>query len=89
MKRLLFILLLTPTAIWADCRCACVQGEIRAMCTSAIDIEPICHPGICSAPPPSVKPPKLPVLPPLGTSKCALRQVQTDTGEYQWQMVCH
>jgi len=73
----------------AGCVCRCVNGEVRALCSSTLDLEPICPPQICPIVPPSIEPIQAPTLPPLGTDSC--RQVQVlnpSTGQYEWRSVC-
>ena len=31
----------------ADCTCQCVNGQMQPLCSSAIDLPPICPPTIC------------------------------------------
>lgn len=72
-----------------DCRCACVDGKVQAVCTSAIAIRPICTPRICDIVTPSIKPIDTPTIPPIGTNKCDLKQVLNEkTHEYEWQRLC-
>lgn len=90
MKKLLFLALVALS--WpaqANCVCRCVNGEVRALCTSTLDIQPICSPAICPIVPPSIAPIQGPMIPPLGTQGC--RQVQVlnpTTGQYQWRTIC-
>ena len=73
----------------AACECRCVNGQVKALCTSTLDIPPICAPQICPIVPPSIQPIPKPDLPPLGTTSC--REVQVfnpSTGRYEWQRVC-
>ena len=73
----------------ASCVCRCVNGEVRALCESTIDLPPICPPKICPIVPPSIEPIQKPTLPPIGTKEC--RQVQVlnpDTNRYEWRTVC-
>jgi hypothetical protein len=73
----------------ADCSCACVNGSVQAICSSSIDIEPICAPRVCPITPPSVAPIQMPTIPPIGTSHCHQVQVlNTWTHQYEWQQVC-
>jgi hypothetical protein len=60
---------------------------MQPLCSSPMDIPPICPPTICGAPPPSIAPIETPRVPPIGTSYC--RQVQVFDGyQYRWREVC-
>ena len=68
MKR--FVLLMVVfTAVSAgaqktsSCRCTCVNGEVKALCSSSIDVPPICAPRVCPIVTPSVKPVAPPRVP--------------------------
>jgi len=73
----------------AACVCRCVNGSMRALCSSSIDLPPICAPQVCPLTPPSIAPIQPPRVPPIGTTYC--RQVQVvnpHTGRYEWREVC-
>lgn len=73
----------------ASCQCQCVNGQVKAMCSSSIDLPPICSPRICPIVPPSVKPIATPIVPPVGTRSCSMQQVlNPSTGRYEWKQVC-
>lgn len=73
----------------ADCVCRCINGEVRALCSSAIDLQPICSPQVCPITPPSIAPIQQPYVPPVGTTNCRQAQVQNPrTGQYEWREVC-
>lgn len=73
----------------AACVCRCVNGEVRPICSSSIDIEPICAPQVCAIVPPSIEPIQQPRLPPVGTTNCRMAQVLNPrTGQYEWQRLC-
>lgn len=73
----------------AACQCSCVNGQVRPVCTSSIDIRPICTPGICPIVPPAIKPIAPPAIPPLGTKSCRMVQVLNPaTGLYEWRNLC-
>lgn len=75
---------------YAACQCVCMDGEVQAVCTSALDIEPICAPRICPIVPPAIEPIQRPRVPPIGTSKCVQRLIYNDqTKKYEWQEVCY
>lgn len=93
MKKLLltasvFSLILSES-LFASCRCACVNGQVRAICTSSIDLKPICAPRICPIRTPSIRPIQTPVVPPIGTSNCRKEQVyNNNTSRYEWRTIC-
>jgi hypothetical protein len=72
-----------------SCACQCVDGEMQPLCTSSIDVPPICAMTVCSLAPPSVAPIQPMPLPPLGTSECAQHQVFNPAiRRYEWRTVC-
>lgn len=74
--------------VLADCRCVCINGEVQAICSSSLDITPICPPKICPITPPSVTPIQPPRVPPIGTSNCVQKQVYNEyTRRYEWKEV--
>ena len=74
----------------ASCECRCVDGQMQALCSSSIDIAPICPAAVCAIPPPAIAPIQAPRTPPLGTSECAPRQVfNPGTHQYEWRMLCN
>lgn len=74
----------------AACQCVCMNGEMQAVCSSTLDIEPICPPRICPITPPSVEPIQRPRVPPVGTSNCVQRQIYNEyTRRYEWREVCY
>ncbi len=73
-----------------ECQCACVNGNVKAICTSTLAIKPICAPRVCDIVPPSIKPIDTPTIPPIGTDKCDLKQVLNEqTHEYEWKRLCY
>jgi hypothetical protein len=90
MKLSIFtFLLLISTYAFASCICRCVNGEMIPICSSSIDLPPICPPTICPIVPPSVQPINPPVIPPIGTSQCQNKQVLNQrTGQYEWRLIC-
>jgi len=73
----------------ASCVCRCVNGEVQALCSSSIDLPPICPPTICPITPPSVAPIQAPRVPPIGTTVCRQAQVVNPrTGHYEWREIC-
>jgi len=90
MKKLLFILLLIPSWALADCQCVCMNGQVQALCTSTLDIKPICSSRICPLQAPSIKPIQTPSIPPIGTNSCSQQQVYNEyTKRYEWKNVCY
>lgn len=71
----------------ASCQCACVNGTVRAVCSSAIDLKPICAPRVCRIAPPRVRPITPPTIPPVGTSRCRPELVWTGH-KYEWVKLC-
>jgi hypothetical protein len=73
----------------AACTCTCINGSPEAVCSSAIDLRPICPPTICPIVPPSVRPIDTPRVPPIGTSYCTNQQVMNPyTHQYEWRQIC-
>ncbi len=82
-----FVALVNDAA--ANCVCRCVNGEVRALCSSSIDVQPVCPPQVCQVTPPSVTPIQVPRVPPIGTKSCRQAQVLNPrTGQYEWREVC-
>lgn len=94
MRAIIAVLLLTGLAISstntdASCVCRCVNGEMQALCSSSIDLPPICPPTVCPITPPSIAPIQTPRVPPIGTTVCRQAQVFNQrTGQYEWREVC-
>lgn len=83
------LMLLVPAAADASCVCRCVNGEVQAICSSTLDIEPICAPAICPITPPAIRPIDPPSVPPIGTSSCRSEQVlNPSTRQYEWRQIC-
>jgi hypothetical protein len=73
----------------ASCVCRCVDGSVHALCSSAVDIAPICPMIPCGIPPAAIAPIKPPRVPPVGTFQCQQQQVQNPvTLQYEWHRVC-
>ncbi len=73
----------------ASCQCACVNGSVKALCSSTIEIPPICAPQVCPIAPPAVTPITPPRIPPIGTNECRMEQVLNPaTHRYEFQRVC-
>jgi hypothetical protein len=73
----------------ATCVCRCVNGDVQALCSSSIDVPPVCAPRVCPIMPPSVAPIQAPQVPPIGTTDCRQAQVFNQrTGQYEWREVC-
>jgi hypothetical protein len=87
MKYLAFSLLLLSTAAHAECECACVNGNMQAICSSGIDLPPICPLTICPLVPPSIAPIATPMIPPIGTQFCHPEQVYVNH-HYEWRTIC-
>jgi hypothetical protein len=78
------------TSAEASCVCRCVDGQMQPLCSSSIDLPPICPMTNCALPPPSIAPIQPAQLPPLGTSQCSQRQVLNPaTRRYEWRSICN
>ncbi len=81
---------LVPRLGGASCVCQCVNGEVEAICSSAIEVPPVCAPRVCPIVPPKVEPITPPTVPPVGTSRCQMVQVYDEEArEYVWKKVCY
>lgn len=95
MKHFLFIIIVIviqffTAKAWATCRCVCINGEVDAVCSSALDIKPICTLRICPLTPLSITPIQMPRIPPIGTSQCKQKQVYNEfTRKYEWREICY
>lgn len=73
----------------ASCNCQCVNGVVVLICTSPLDMQPICPPTICPMVTPSIQPINPLVIPPIGTTHCQQMQVaDPKTGMYEWRTIC-
>jgi len=90
MKLITFLFIaLMATSAYSNCICRCVNGSMQPICSSSIDIPPICPPTVCQIAPPSVQPITPPTIPPIGTSNCQNQQVLNPyTGKYEWKLIC-
>ena len=76
--------------VFASCSCECVGGRVVPICSSSLDIRPICPPRICPITPPSIAPITPPRVPPIGTTNCRQMQIYNPrTGQYEWKEVCY
>ena len=66
---ILIIAALPFDVAFANCVCRCVNGSVQALCSSSIDLPPICAPQICPITPPSIAPIQAPSIPPIGTTQ--------------------
>lgn len=74
----------------AACQCVCVSGEVRPICSSTLDVRPICPPRVCPIVTPSVEPIQRPRVPPVGTKQCVQRQVYNERAQrYEWREICY
>jgi hypothetical protein len=71
----------------AACQCGCMNGNVEAVCSSWLDITPICAPRICPIVTPAIRPIDPPRVPPIGASKCRSEQVW-DGEKYEWVETC-
>ena len=73
----------------ASCVCRCVDGGMHPLCTSSMELPPICPITVCPIVPLTLAPLPPIQLPPLGASQCSQRQVlDPATGQYEWRSVC-
>ena len=85
----LFAASASPDTIFAECICTCVNGVNQPLCTSSLDIPPICPSRICPIEPLSIEPIRPPRIPPIGTERCWMQQVLNPyTGRYEWGEIC-
>jgi hypothetical protein len=85
----LILAVLSVGNVSASCVCRCVNGQMVPLCSSTIEIPPICPPTICGIVPPSIQPIPRPMIPPIGTTSCAPQQVMNPyTRQYEWRTIC-
>ena len=83
------VIIVTSKFANASCVCRCVNGNVHALCSSTLEIAPICPPKICPLTSPSIKPLPSLKLNPLGTTSCTQKQVfNSYTSRYEWKRVC-
>lgn len=82
----LFLLLGIANEAKAACQCNCINGRMQSLCSSSLDVPAMCV-GVCPIAPPSIKPIKVPRIPPIGASFCNQEQVLRN-GQYVWEEVC-
>ncbi len=70
----------------ASCVCRCVAGEVKPICTQAIDMPPICAPAICPASPAVLPSNRIPAF---GSESCSRQSVfDPRTGRYETKTIC-
>jgi hypothetical protein len=79
--------LMMPRDAAARCNCLCVDGEVKAVCESGLDVEPICGPRLCPIDSPAIEPIARPRLPPVGTTTCRWARVAIQRS-YEWHTIC-
>ena len=85
-----FVISLFSLHVNAGCKCVCMGGQNQPICSSSIDLPPICPPRVCPLETPSVQPLQSPRVPPIGTKSCTQKQVYNDfSGRYEWKEVCY
>ena len=82
------LLFMIASQAQADCICECVNGQMQPLCSSSIDLPPICPPTICPLDTPSIAPLPSLRLPPLGATSCRPARVCDPFGNCRWQEVC-
>ena len=86
----LFFYVNLSSSAYSACTCECINGEVQAICSSSLDLPPICASRICPLVPPSIASLDSLTLPPLGTSHCTNMQVYNSyTYQYEWEEVCY
>jgi hypothetical protein len=91
MKRILIIayaIIGLASPAQAGCTCLCANGQMQPLCSSALDLPPICAPTICPIASPSIPPISPPSIPPIGTSQCRQARICDQFGNCSWQQVC-
>jgi len=82
------IALLMGAPAEASCTCQCVDGGMQPLCSSSLDIPPICPPRICPIAAPAIAPINPPIIPPIGTSSCRQARICDPFANCRWQQVC-
>lgn len=80
-----------PATAVADCVCQCVNGELAAICTGNVNVQPSCAPRSCPAPTANLSIARNQTVSSRGGSGsgCAPRQVLDPiSGKYEWQVLC-
>lgn len=75
----------------ADYVCQCVNGELAAIVSGNISVQPVCAPRVCPAPPGTSSMARNMQVSAQGGggSDCAPRQVMdTVSGKYEWKVLC-
>src|ERR1044072_1106133 len=68
------------------CACQCVDGQMRAVCTSTIEHRPLCPPSVCPLPPPTISPANPRSSSPTNPRGCVQQQVMNpDNKRYEWR----
>ena len=94
MKRITILIMTLATMApigkaMASCECRCIDGEAQAVCSSSLEVGPICSSRICPTRSPSVAPTERPRVPPTGTSRCTQQQVYNEyLRKYEWKEIC-
>lgn len=89
IRFLIALAMLASTSAHAQCVCRCVNGTVKPLCRSVLDMPAICAPQICPMVPPSIQPIQTIRVPPIGTTSCRLMQVyQPHVNRYEWVQVC-
>ena len=84
------LLALASSSAFADCVCRCMDGKVQPICSSTLDVQPICAPEVCPLTPPGVEPIAPVNLPPIGTKTCRMKQVYDPyTQQYVWRRICY
>ncbi len=86
-------LLLAPGPVAASCTCACVEGQVKSICSNSLEIAVPCPPTVCPLSTPAnpvIDPLTQPqTLPPNPADRCTDRQVYNpQTGRNEWRRLC-
>ena len=87
---LLVFLITFSSSAFANCSCQCVNGELAAICTGNVNVQPTCAPRACPPAPASVSMAIQPVSSQgAGGSTCAPVQVLNPVSrQYELKVLC-
>ena len=75
---------------YSKCVCKCINGEVQPICSSTMDLAPMCNNQMCPVTSMSIQP-ETPITTqiPMGATSCQNEQVYNSyTGQYEWKMIC-
>lgn len=86
---LMVALVLSTGRAHASCSCECINGRQVPVCSTFIEIRPICPITMCPIPPVSIQPGPVIQVPPVGGHRCYQAQVfDRYFNQYVWRQVC-